>query len=228
MKRNIILIVGLFILYSGVFGQGVRFGITVDPQINWMKSDVKTVTSEGSKLGMNIGLVMDKYFTKNYAITSGITINNLGGKLKYGQDEELKGSSGTITVPANTVVEYGLQYVSIPLGLKLHTNEIGYMKYYAELGFNGHVNIKSKFDSEEASLDDLSTDGVSNESISESVSLFNAGYFIGGGAQYSLGGNAAIFIGVNYHQGLMDVIKEEVSDNKTVLGTVSVRLGIMF
>ena len=195
-----------------------RFGVRIDPQINFMRSDVKSIKSDGSKLGINIGLVVDKFFAKNYAITSGVSINNLGGKIKYENNEGLKGASGDIAIAANETAEYRLQYITVPLGLKLHTNEIGYLKYYAELGFDGHINIKSRFDSGD----------TSNESISDSVRPFNLGYFIGGGAQYSLGGNAAVFVGLAYHQGFLDVIEEKVKDNKTMLGTVSIRLGVMF
>ncbi len=169
-------------------GQGVRFGITIDPQIGWLSSEAKDISSESNKMGMNIGLVMDRFFTKNYAITSGISINNVGGSLKYMNAEQLKGSSGTLDITENSIAEYKIQYVTIPLGLKLHTNEIGYMRYFAELGFDGHVNIKSRLDSDD--------NNFTNESISESTALFNAGYFIGGGAQYSLGGNSAIFVGI--------------------------------
>jgi len=218
MKRIFVSITALIIAANLTFGQDRRFGITIDPQISWMNSDVKDVSTDGSKMGINIGLVMDKYFTKNYAITSGISINNIGGHVKYAKGAVIEGNSGDHILLPNAVAEYKLQYVTVPLGLKLHTNEIGYLRYYAELGFEGHINIKSRINSGD----------VSNESISESASLFNAGYFIGGGAQYSLGGNAAVFVGINYHQGLMDVIKEKGSENKTTIGAVSLRLGIMF
>ena len=36
-----------------------------------------------------------------------------------------------------------MQYINIPLGLKLKTNEIGYFTFYANLGLDAGINIKA-------------------------------------------------------------------------------------
>ena len=45
--------------------------------------------------------------------------------------------------PGNPVV-YKIQYLSIPLGLKLQTNQIGYLTFFTDLGLDPKVVIGRK------------------------------------------------------------------------------------
>ncbi|HEX2617981.1 MAG TPA: hypothetical protein VHL57_10595, partial [Flavobacteriales bacterium] len=40
-------------------GKSVRFGLQVAPHFAWLKSDSKSVTNDGSKLGFKFGLMGD-------------------------------------------------------------------------------------------------------------------------------------------------------------------------
>jgi len=58
MKKYLILII--FVLSSlGIFAQGLRFSVFADPQLSWMSPDLKDINSQGSKLGVHIGLNVD-------------------------------------------------------------------------------------------------------------------------------------------------------------------------
>jgi len=84
LTKVVFLIFLSFILLTGRgFSQGIRFGIFTNPQISWLKPDIKEVTNEGSRPGINIGISMNRYFTNNYAFSTGISINRLGGKISY-------------------------------------------------------------------------------------------------------------------------------------------------
>lgn len=217
MKKILVLLLAL-LMFQQAYNQELRFGIVADPQIGWLVSDITKVQKDGANLGVNVGLIMDKYFAENYAITTGLSITNLGGKLLYQDSVFFETNTEEVGLEENSSVNYKLQYLKVPIGLKFKTNEIGYLTYYAQLGLDGYINVKARMDSE-------SNDFV-NENISKNINLFHLDYFIGAGAEYSLGGNAAITFGIIYANGFVDITDHET--DKITIGNVALRLGIMF
>ncbi|MEE4198761.1 MAG: porin family protein [Bacteroidales bacterium] len=218
MKKYLILII--FIVSSlGIFAQGLKFSVFADPKLSWMSPDLQDVSSEGSKLGVNIGLNVDNYFARNYAFMTGISIDNTGGKLKYDFEKEINtNSSSDTTLPVGSVLNYKLQYINIPLGLKFKTNQIGYTTFFTHLGINGGINIKAS-----GEIDNFE---LNNENISDEVKLFTLGYFIGAGVEYSIAGNTAIVVGITYTNGFIDITPD--SNNKVTLSNFALRLGVLF
>ncbi|MCB2196555.1 MAG: PorT family protein [Bacteroidetes bacterium] len=203
-----------------IFAQhsNLRFTVFVDPKFTWMNSDYTSIENDGSKMGVNIGLNVDKFFADNYAIMTGVSINNVGGNLTFNMDKSLKTNGGDQDLLIGSTVEYKLQYINVPLGLKLKTNEIGYWTFFTHLGLNSGINIKAT-----AEVDDVD---LQNENISDEIRLFNLGYYIGAGAEYSIGGNAAIVVGLTYTNGFVDITDGE--DSKVTLSNIAIRLGILF
>ena len=54
MKKYLIILT-ITLTSLSVFSQNMRFTVFVDPKFSWMTPDLKDVSSEGSKLGVNIG-----------------------------------------------------------------------------------------------------------------------------------------------------------------------------
>ncbi|MEA3316785.1 MAG: porin family protein [Bacteroidota bacterium] len=219
MKKILIIGIILFSLSLGkIFAQNLQLGIFVDPKISWMTPDSKAIEKGDSKFGVNIGLSIDNYFAPNYAFSTGISINNVGGSLTFDDKKYISIHSSTDSLQAGSTLEYNLQYINIPLGLKLKTNEIGYISFYTNLGLNAGINIKSTGTSESNSFD--------KENINDEINLFNLGYYIGGGIEYSLGGNSSITAGITYTNGFMDITKPD--ENKITLSNVALRVGVLF
>ena len=217
MKKYLFIAI-LALTTLNVFSQNTRFTVFVDPKFPWMSSDLKNIESDGSKLGVNIGLNVDKFFAPNYALMTGISIDNTGGKLIFTDAKKLKINGPDTTLTPGSSVNYKLQYINIPLGLKLKTNEIGYLTFFTHLGINGGINIKATAEVKDFELD--------NENISSEIKLFNLGYYIGAGVEYSIGGNSAIVLGLTYTNGFIDITTE--SDNKITLSNLAIRIGILF
>ena len=214
--KKYLFFVTLFCLTQHLYSQN-EFTFTVfgEPQVSWMTPDSKDVENAGSQISFNGGLNFDKFFAEKYAFSTGISINNIKGKLRYKESKNIKAADTTYQVN-NGVVNYNLQYIDIPLGLKFKTIEIGYTQFFAHLGLDAGINIKSMAD-----LPD-----VKEVNVSEAINLFNMAYYIGGGIEYSLGGTTAIVAGVTYKKGFLDVTEGE--GNKVTTGNVSFRLGILF
>jgi hypothetical protein len=217
--KKICLLTALFISLN-LAGQNFRFGVNLDPVISWFSPDSKPIEKDGAKLGFNGGLILETNFQKNYIFATGINLTYMGGNLLYEDSTNIHTEEGeTVSISANTTVEYSLQYISIPLSLKMKSNQIGYINYYAQLGLTPQFNIKARAKSEGAVLD--------RDNVMDEINLFNLSYFIGGGIEYSLGGTTALNIGIFFNNGFIDLLDKN-KDYKAAMNFVNLRLGVMF
>jgi hypothetical protein len=211
--------IALLFLTFGLAGQDLRLGVNVDPVISWFSPDSKSLDKDGSKLGFSGGLMVEKYFQKNYAFATGINLSFTGGNLLYEDSARIAvDDDENVDLAPGTTVEYSLQYFSIPLTLKMKSNQIGYISYYALVGLVPQFNIKARASATGAALD---KDNVSGE-----INLFNLPYCIGGGIEYSLGGTTALNLGIIFNNGFIDLLSND--KYKAGLNCFNLRLGIMF
>jgi hypothetical protein len=220
MKKRIVIYFVFIFLSVSAFSQetNLRFGIFANPVISWLKPDVSDVSSKGNRLGFNIGLSMDRFFAKNYAFATGISIHNAGGSLFFKTATDIRTNRETVNLPKNTKVTYKLQYLHVPLGIKLCSNEIGYNTFYGQVGLDAMINIKATGISSSGQLD--------NDNISKEINLINLGYHIGGGVEYSIGGNTKLTAGLMYVNGFTDVTNR--GGDKVVLQNILIKLGVLF
>ncbi|HQL69740.1 MAG TPA: outer membrane beta-barrel protein, partial [Bacteroidales bacterium] len=125
----------------------------------------------------------------------------------------------------NSTVKFKMDYLEIPIGFKGKTNEIGYFTYFLKAGVTPGINIKARADI---------TVG-SNDIITEESKLFNMGWYLGGGFEWSLSGNTRFLTEVLYTGGILDTDKVEVlkldatsSNVKSKLNGITLRVGILF
>jgi hypothetical protein len=196
----------------------VKFNVEVDPQFAWFSSDEETVEPDGSIFHVHTGLNMDFYFAENYAFVLGVGINNLGGNLLYADSTEFSSKGETLLVESNQSVKLNLQYIDIPVGLKLKTEELGYATYFLQLGFNPMINLNAKASSEDKSFDKVD--------IKESIISFYLGYHVGIGVEYKLGGSTALIGGVRWSSGFTDVTDNDRAN--VTLNALSIHLGVLF
>lgn len=218
--RKIILSLSILLTITMVSqAQKTRFSVFANPCLNWFQSDGKKVDNISPVFGFDAGLTIDKYFADNYAISTGLSIGTLGGKIDYNKEDiTFNTPDTTIKIPMKTNIKYSLQYITLPLGLKFKTKEIGYFTYFAHLGLTTQININAKATSDNSKLD--------NDNISKDIALFNMGYHIGGGAQYSIGGNTAIILGITFTNGFIDVTNND--NSKITTSSLALRLGLLF
>ncbi len=199
------------------FSQKLKLGVCLNPHFDWFNENTSLMKSDGSKTGIMGGLVIENYFSKNYAFTTGILLGSYGGKMVYNDTIMIRTDEKNINVPPALQVKYKLQYITVPIGLKLKTNQIGFFSYYAHLGFSPQINIRAK--AEAGSL-------LDNAGIGKEVGLFNISYYFGGGLEYSLGGNTAIVLGVTYNNGFLDILTKQ--NSKQILNYLTINIGVMF
>jgi hypothetical protein len=183
-----------------------------------MSPEARDVNSQGTVFGIKGGLIIDRYFQDNYAFTTGISMGTQGGKLLFDYQFPIEVYGETDTMPAGTTLRYKLQYITIPLGLKLKSNQMGYSTFYVNLGFSNQLNLK-------AEATTLDNNRLSDDSIKDEIGWYNLGYYFGGGVEYSLGKDTAILIGILYHNGFLDITTAAPRVYSRIL---TLRLGVLF
>lgn len=217
---RIFMIIALFGSLQAMYGQGkIRFNVHVDPQFAWLKStNHDKINPNGSIFHMQAGLQMDYFFQKNYAFVLGFGINNLGGNLTYGDTANYSNDNEPVIVLPGQHVKMNLQYLDIPLGLKLKTEELGYGTFFLQLGFNPMFNINAHISSEDGTYD--------QRYIKDSIITFGLGYHVEAGFEYRLGGNTAAIGGVRWTSGLTNVSENDGANLSP--NAVSIHLGLLF
>jgi opacity protein-like surface antigen len=198
-----------------------KFGVFVDPKISWISPESRNVSSDGTFFGFGGGLEIDRFFAKNYAFSTGISLGSQGGKLSFDNLQTLKVYDEIDTLPAGTTFKYKLQYITVPLGLKLKSNQIGYSTFFVNVGFTSQINVKAKGTTENTGT----YRGLEDDAIKDEINWINLGYHFGGGVEYALGEDTSLLVGLQYQNGFLDITK---SSPRTLSRVISLRVGIMF
>ena len=201
--------------------QTIGFGIHADPAICWFSSDINEVRNDGARPGFNFGLTYNKYFTPNYSFSTGISLLRAGGRLIGKDTTELKLKELTTVLPGESVI-YKIQYLTIPLGLKLQTNQIGYLTFFTDLGLDPKVVIGGKADI--PSLD------ISGENAINELRVFNLSFHFTAGIEYSMGGTTAMVLGLNFDNNFFDITRDnkDQPDDRVSHKILSFRIGVNF
>ena len=201
-----------------------RMGFKVSPNISWLASDNGNMTVEGKSLQFGYGLNFDIFFAENYAIGTGLNINNTGGKYSY--FAEFTGDEVIATQTITNMKQVGLisrdlrlQYLQIPLTFKMKTNEIGYITYWGQFGIGLNMNLKaiSNDQIDYLSYQDNNTfawttsnresTSIDKNDIKNEVNIFSSNLIFAAGIEYNISGNTSILAGLTFQNGFTDALK---------------------
>ena len=216
--RKILLGIVICVLSFSAAAQKISFSVYADPQFSWFSSDENDVSPNGSVLHIHTGLEMNYFFQENYAFSIGLGINNMGGHLVYSDTTYLSSKGEELTVLPGSDLKHRVQYLDLPVGLVLKTEELGYLTFAFQAGLIPMFNINANTTSSENSFD--------KDDIRESINLFNLNYFVGARAEYRLGGNTALVGGVRWSSGFTDITKKDRANIRN--NSISIHLGVIF
>jgi opacity protein-like surface antigen len=181
----------------------------------------------------------------NFAFSTGINYNSVGGTVKYDTTIVLNWDDTDYkiveTKDATPEVLFKVSYLGIPISIKGKTKEIGYITYFGRLGVEPTFAIGSKADIVQGNIylkDDASNAKLYNKDKTDlnisNINVFNIGWQVGGGIEYSLGGSTALIVEVLYSSNFISMVKNEVTENynKTDINVknsmISLKAGIKF
>jgi hypothetical protein len=208
---------------------GVRpflsFSIHFDPLISWFSTYSFDTRNDGVVPGFNFGITYNSYFGPNYSFSSGINIINAGGRLVNRETSlfEVKNYSRTIyTVDPGETIIYRVTYLSVPLGVKLRTNQIGYGRFFTDLGFDPQIVIAGR-------ADIPSLDIRGGNALAE-LNRFNLSFHIVAGMEYPLSENNNFIFGIGFEKNLFDITRDNGNQpsNLVTQKLLSFRIGMTF
>lgn len=223
------------------FGK-LRIGAMVAPGLSWMrpsaeKDGQQTQRSAGNKIGFIYGLMFDYQFANNYAIISGLQVNSTGGII------ETSNPLAEDQWASKTHVNYSLQYLEIPVGIKLKSDPINKFRIFGQAGLSVGFNIGKKATYEITQKRSIAGDTVFKADAKEKLTggignvapiMFQMN--VGTGIQYAVSHNVDAYVGVFFNNGFApnatDPTKNnnlpKFKDGNTRMNSVSLRLGFYF
>ncbi|MCP4123410.1 MAG: PorT family protein [Bacteroidetes bacterium] len=230
LKVKYFLFVGLLMFSLNGKSQDLRFGITANPGMIWVSSDNKDVSGDGVRFAFDFGLVVDYVFgaEERYAFNTGLNLSVSGAKLKG--VEESTGLSSTVTARVN--------YLQLPLTIKLRSNEVGYFTFYGQLGIMNSFAFRSRADYE---IERDSGGGKTTETgenvkfenipfypnMLEKVKPYNLGLYVEAGLEYDITENTVLVGGPFFNTGFLDMFKDSNND-RVVSRQFGFRIGVLF
>jgi len=204
---------------SGHEDRSFRFGLQVKPSISWFKPNSSGYEGEGSKLGLSYGLSTEFFLGKNYLVSTGFFISSLRGGISY-EGTYLDNSNTHILSEVKQSIK--INYIEVPLMLKLRTNELGYMTYFGNFGVKSGFKYKSTSDF--VYTDITNSPKIENVNTTGDAFFFNSWLVIGAGLEYNISGNTNLSIGVSYNNGFINSLHTKThllnpTTKKASLGT---------
>ncbi len=247
--KKLAIVLGLVLFTQfGMSQSKFRFGLKVAPSINWLKpSDTKKFASDGVSLGFGGGLTMEYAIGDNFSFYSGLELQTEKGKIdfmpngasstsvfyfmnkdySFVETSEVNGSYEPEDTSAYQVQlksrTYKNSYVTIPVGIKMKTKEIGYMTYFGEFGLNLAFRTSSKINDDVDYLGDNDAKAdigdISEVNMDKDMQPLRVQLKFGLGAEYKISEGTSVFGGLHYNLGFTNVVKGDskylVSPNST-------------
>ncbi|MDA3817320.1 MAG: outer membrane beta-barrel protein [Prolixibacteraceae bacterium] len=224
MKKISVLFV-LSLLGGILSAQNFRLGFQTSPHISWLNSSDGDIDNDGTRLGIRYGLDADIYIDENqrYALNTGLFVSNHSFRAIYTTEDEFFINDLPFDEP--TKITYKTNYIEVPLNVKLRSDIFYRMTIYGQFGLSNLFNISTSATSVPEKLDG---DAINNGLSDRTIRFYSLYMIMGGGVEYDVGGNTAINLGIQYSNGLTDVTKIESLDEKSVLNSMRLVIGVMF
>ena len=255
----------------------LRFGLYGQGSLGWLSPiDGKKYSQGPLGLGFGWGFDIEINFNTNTSLRTGINLSTFKAGLNYYNSDltlaketyfVLDASENYVNWDGNNPPDgdlyqlynrkFKVNYVNIPVILKLKTNEIGYFTYYGEFGATLGFKTKALVDDEIKPLDYNQSDSSFSNSLNLNQKLYildiNAdkstqpiriGLNLGARAEYNLSGNTSIFFQLNWNYFVNNLLtrpeneaflREETSkgifnavDAKAIPGNIVLSFGVLF
>ena len=227
-----------------------RFGILGLGSVDWLVPDNdKKFTSGGVGLGYGWGLQTEFKLNAKTSLRTGISMMTSSGSLNYADNNISFDSACYVLNVDEEFVEWDnafdqnndlsagnqmyllksrsmkMSYVNIPLALKMKTNEIGYLTWFAEFGANFGFNTKTRTNDicDYVDYDPVTSEfsltsapgGLSSDVAKENLNLdrgtqpVKTGILIGIGGEFNFSGSTSLFFAGHFNYDISNAITTE-------------------
>jgi hypothetical protein len=204
-----VLLLSLFViplLSHAQRGRGnFRLGFTASPTLGWMQFEDENsgYKADGSRIGYSYGIMGDFGFSDNYFFGSGFTLTTMSAYVNR-----------SVTFPQGGTTEerigYRIQYIEVPLTLKLKTGDESATRFYGQFGPDLGVKVSNKHD-------------FTQLDVKEKANIIRLGLLIGAGAEWKLN-RSDILTGVSFNNPFTKVFSNPDAKNYIV----TLNFGVFF
>ena len=227
---------------------GLKIGLKVAPQLTWGLTDNKNTSNPGTRINVGYGLMIDYYFSNYYALSTEVCINSYGVNNVIKKDRYDHVSYAGVDYPntGDITMDYRLQYMQVPILIRMRTEETNRISYFAEFGFGlglltraradvsfQNITLKNVKVSDPDQSDDYRIFYNSGTASAPQYSVFNdnalevrSSLIIGGGLHFALGNHSLIVAGLRYDNAFSSFTEEDKWFTK--LNYVALNMGIIF
>ncbi len=201
-------------------GRKVRFGFKLDPGASFLNPQEGGVTRNSGRFYFSYGVLADWFIDdeERYALASGVQVTHFGSVMQYESGKGLGAFSS-----ASTEYDLRLQYIEIPVTLKLKTATAKGFDFYGQFGgfvgapIRARANVISNMQKFE------------KQSVLREIQPFAAGMIIGAGLEYPLTETLTGVVGINYQNNFVDITRNgKWNDGRVTANSFILRLGFIF
>lgn len=227
----------LFLFPAFSYAQDLRFSVLTGPSLSWMRANNNKIVSSGSEISWKVNVQGEYWFNDRYGLTGGIGLSiGQGGGLEYEKGGNLWKEAELSDpiyrdLPVNSTLIYHMNYIDIPFGFKLRTNEFGKYRFYIHAPeFSISIRTKARGD-----IDATNLPFTEKEDIREMVHFFTLFYAIGVGTEIRISQDIILLGGLRFNQSFTDITDDSgtYSDggkesSKGILSSIDFRFGVIF
>lgn len=250
-KRVKIICLLFFALVSLNAQDDFRIGFQASPVFNWVSNNDDEILPTGGSMGMRLGAVAEVKLSEILSVTGGLNFAfHQGGSFRYTvggnflpnselSDETLQ--TGIKPLGDNTKIGYSIQYLEVPLGLKVHFQTQRNFHFYGlapMITIAASTRARGKITTDEMVYKD--------QNIVKDVNRRNLFLGLGGGIEYELGRSTSFFAGILYQKGMIDFTRnkghfarkhenyplpeymEDIEDSFAALHNLTIQIGLLF
>ena len=204
---------------SDMDDRSLRFGLMGSPNFGWLRPEIKELEKDGlqPRLGFGYGVMMDYKFTDspNYLFSTGANITTNGCGLIEPWETVITETDTAFRFLGKNDRTYRLQYVNVPLLLKMRTGDVGYMSYFGAIGFDASFRTRARVNNTYTWLGNsaLQPDDEEDMDLNSNINFMRLALNITLGAEYNLTGNTNIYAGLGIHNGFTNMFNNKGGSN---------------
>jgi len=216
MKKTICLLVcSLFALSGFAQLQDWKLSVNAAPSIGWgaASGDIK---SDGSRFAFDLSIHAERYFKERYAFYTGIAFMKMGGRFQNISTSAIALKSDNLVLGTGVSTKYSLQYLNIPIGIKLTTPELGALSYYFQGGLLPGIRVGNS----------IIMPNADKHSFGKDLNLMTCATQISLGCMYSIVEDTFLRAGLVFNYFFVDAMSAK--NMKILPSSLGIQIGFLF
>lgn len=229
MKKILLIIslVAFFAIGGNAQSRTTAFGIKMGPSFDWASSGSTAANGGKLRMGYNLGLVVDHYFARNLAISSGVNFNY--SRMNYQFTDSRWVENFLEEIPVSVTRKVKGSYFEVPIKAKVKIDIIDSWAAYVEAGVGLSYNLSDKA-KDEYTFEWVSYADETYQDYTFQYSAFQASIDFGVGAEFEVNRALSLFAQLTFNHALTNTFSRWMEKQSgSVLNTnfIGVEVGFL-